>query len=195
MKTYKTIVEKNRLEIYHDNDAESPREWDGNSGYFITVDSKAYSPDKHEYLERIIRETGDEAENQAGHIKMIKKAVEDELSEGKVLAIYPITKYEHSGVVYKLGNISGFDYSNNGFYIITDKTQKDSGVKKKDFEKVIKAELSLYNDWISGEIYGFNLYDENGEEVDSRSGFYGIEDIREDLPEEWKNEDLTKYII
>lgn len=172
MKTYKTAIEKNKLKIYHD-DGESPRMW-SNLGYFITVDNRSYSPEKHEYLERIVRQTEEEAESQAEHIKMIKKAVEDELSEGKVLAIYPVVKYEHSGVVYKLGTAHGFDYSNNGFYIVTDKTQKELGTPKKSFKKVITQELYLYNKWVNGEVYGFSLYDDNGDLVDSCGGFYDI---------------------
>ena len=195
MKTYKKEIDSPKLEIYYDQDAESPREWDGNLGYFITVDRGVKSPDQeNDIIKEIVRRTGEEAESGAEHIRMITGGIEQDTNE-KVIAIFPIVKYEHSGVVYKLGKVFGFDYSNNGFYIITDKTQKDSGVKKKDFEKVIKAELDIYNNWINGEVYGFNLYDENGEEVDSLSGFFDIEDIKEDLPDEWKNEDLREYLI
>jgi len=43
-------------------------------------------------------------------------------------------------------------------------------------------------------VYRFTLYDEDGGVEDSCCGFYDIEDIRGYLPEEWKNEDLTKYL-
>lgn len=192
MKTYNATVQKPLLEIYYDNDNSSPRE-DSNLGYWITCDRNSKSPDQYPELEQIIKSTGDEANNQEHHIKMIKKQFEDE-SGYKVLTIYPIVKYEHSSVTYSLGSRHGFDYSNNGFYIITDKTQKELGVKSKDFEKVIKQELDVYNQWVNGEVYGYTLYDDQGNIVDSCGGFYDLDDIKENLPEEYKNEDLTEYI-
>ncbi len=45
------------------------------------------------------------------------------------------------------------------------------------------------------EMFHFWLYDEKGNEVDTMYGFSYIEEMKEDLPEEWKDEDLTQYII
>lgn len=195
LKTYtKQITEiKPRLEIYNSEDELSPRE-DSNLGYFITCERNRLSPDKHAQLERIVRETGNLAETQEEHIKLIKRQMRAE-STYKVVAIYPITRYEHGNVVYKLGTASGFDYSNCGFYIITADSAKQDGAEKKDFKKRIVAELETYTKWVNGEIYGFALFDEDGEELDRCGGFYNLEDIREELPKEWAKEDLTKYII
>jgi hypothetical protein len=178
------------LVISYDPDGESPREWN-NLGYFITQDRNYYSPDKNEELQAVIKTGGEIASSQTEHIKYIKEHYYPE----KILAIYPIVKYEHSGISYSRGTAHGWDYSNNGFYIITDKTQKEVGTKKKDWEKVIDQELELYNQWCSGEIYQFTLYDETGEFIDSMSGFYKIEDIRGYLPKEWKDEKLDDYLI
>lgn len=193
----KTITEtitftKPKLVIEYDEISDSPRSW-SNLGYFITVDRDYYSPDRHPEYENIVKYTGEQAESQAEHIKLIKSAIEEDTDE-KVLAIYPIVKYEHSGVVYKLGTIHNFDYSNNGFYIITEESRKELGTKKKDFEKVIKQELEVFNKWMNGEVYQFCLYDDQGEVENGCGGFYDIEDIREYLPEEWSKEDLTEYV-
>ena len=192
MKTYNKTIEAKRLEITHDENAESPREWD-NLGYMITVDSRYNSPDSNELIESIVRDTGSEAESLEEHVMMIKEAIEEDSNE-KVLAIYPVTKYEHGGIVYSLGEKHGFDYSNNGFYIVTDKTAEVLGTKRKDFVKVIEQEIETYNSWVNGEMYCFTLYDSKGDFEDSCCGFYNIEDIREHLPEEWKDEDLSEYI-
>jgi len=192
MKTYKKIEEHPRLSIYHDDCPESPREW-SNLGYFITKDSNYLSPDKHEQLEEIVISTGDDAKDGEDHMEMIKKRVREEMTE-KVLAIYPVTKYEHSGIAYSLGNSRGWDYSNNGFYIITDKSIKECGTEKKYWEDNIRAEIETYNKYVNGEVYRFTLYDDKGEYEDSCCGFYDIEDIREHLPKEWKNEDLDEYL-
>ena len=190
MKTYKEEINKPRLVIEYDNDIESPRN-DSNLGYFITVDSKMQSPDTNEQLEKVVKETGEYVGSQEEHIKAIKKDIE-QLNE-QVIAIYPITKYEHSGVSYSLGTQHGFDNSNNGFYIITNKTQEEIDVPTKDFEKIIKSELETYNQYINGEIFRFTLYDDKGEEEDTCSGFYSIKDVKGQLPSEWEDEDMEEY--
>ena len=193
MKTYTKQVTKtgNCLEIRCDSDNESPRHW-SNLGYFITVDRNYHSPDSNKELESIIKNSGDVVESLEEHIAQIKIDYEAN-NEDKVITIYPICKYEHSGVSYSLGSKHGFDYSNNGFYIVTKKTQKEVGTNKKDFERVIKHEFETYNKWCNGEVYSFVLYDSNGELIDSCSGFYDIEDIRDYLPKEYKKEELSDY--
>ena len=193
MKNYtkQTTITKPKLVIEYDEYAISPRE-DTNLGYFITVDSKMQSPDTNEQLENIMRVSGDEAQNQEDYIQIMANLINTETSE-KVIAIYPITKCEHSGVSYSLGTKHGFDNSNNGFYIITDKTQEEIDVPTKDFEKIIKSELETYNQYINGEIFRFTLYDDKGEEEDTCSGFYDLEAIQQNLPSEWEDEDMEEY--
>lgn len=98
------------------------------------------------------------------------------------------------GVVYSLGEKHGFDYSNNGFYIITEDSVKELGTPKESFEIVIKDELDTYNKYVNGEVYCFTLYNDKGEIEDSCCGFYSIDEIKEHLPSEWEDEDLTKYL-
>jgi len=194
MKTYKKVIESPRLVIEYDNDAESPRKNQDNLGYFYTKDSNYHSPDGNDSdIYQIMLDTGDEADNLKDYLKRMKKRINAETDE-KVLAIYPVMKYEHGSVYYRLGEAHGFDYSNNGFYIITDKTQKIVGTPKSRFEKVIMQELEEYNQWANEEIYSFVLYNDKGEIEDSLGGLYAIEDIRENLPDDWKKEDLQEYL-
>lgn len=193
--TKTTITEEPRLTIRHDEFSISPRKW-SNLGYFLTKDRNYYSPDAvlAPKIQAIMEETGEEAENQKDHIAAMTRRINKETDE-KVKAIYPIVKYEHGGVSYSLGTIHGFDYSNNGFYIITDKSQKELGTDAEDFKTVIKGELEAYNQYANGEVYAFVLYDENGNVVDSCGGFYSLEDIKEELPEEWRGENMADYLI
>jgi hypothetical protein len=203
MKTFKktTITQEKRLIIEYDELPESPRLFFSNLGYFLTKDNKYNSPDG-EYrpeLQKIMEIAGEEASSQEKYILMMKIAIEDETEE-KVIKIYPITKYEHSAISYKLGNLSGFDYSNNGFYIITDKSQENLGIEKEDFEKIIKEELEFYNSYINGEVYSFKLFDEKGNVVDSGSSMYSLDDIKQQLIDEhkgdgWDDEDMNDYLI
>lgn len=184
-----------RLTIYTCDDiGDSPRDW-SNCGYFITCDSRYNSPDDNDTIKAIIKDTSDEATSQDDHIKLIKKEIKEQTGE-KVLAIWPVVKYEHGGVSYSLGIKHGFDYSNNGFYIITDKSIEETGTEKKDWERVVKEELENYNQWNNGEVYTYRLEEKTADEVcpccqhnaggewreiDICSGYYDINDIFSDL--------------
>lgn len=193
MKTYNAVEVKPRLKIFHCEWADSPRKWD-NLGYFYTKESKYKSPDGNvgEIYEAMI-EAESEADSTESHIKVMTRIIEENTDE-KVLAIYPIDIYEHSNIVYSRGTAKGFDYSNCGFYIITDKTQKAFGTDAKDFEKIIDQELKTYTKWANGEVYAYELRDKNGEVEDTYGDFYSLQEIKDNLPEEWANEDLEKYI-
>jgi len=196
MKTYKKTIDTNKLIIEYDRDTESPRKW-GNIGYFLTKEGNYKSPDGNTNpLYDIIIETENTATDTENHITLIKKMAKEEGI--KILHIYPVYRYEHGNVIYKREIAHGFDYSNCGFYIITEESYKKcfhNKTTKQQIEKNIDSELDTYNKWINGEIYLFTLYNNNGEIEDSCGGFYDIEDIREYLPEEWKNEDLKNYLI
>lgn len=196
MKTIFKVEEKEipKLEITFDDNVESPREWT-NLGYFLQKSRGGISPDgQNNAFYRIMVETGDEASSLEEHIDLMKKRIKEETEE-KVLAIYPVSMYEHGAVNYSLGQSFGFDYSNNAFYIITNKTAKEFGAKKEDFRKIIADELKIYTQWVNGEVYSFILYNDKGEIEDSCGGFYDIEDIREYLPKEWEKEDLSDYLV
>ena len=192
MKTFTKEVQELRLQIRHDDMAESPRLYDDVLGYFVTKERNRFSPDMGMEAEDIVVSTGEEANSQQEHMDMIKAAIEK--TGEKVQAIYPIVKYEHGGVKYMLSARQGFDYSNCGFYIVTDKTNV-MDEPKAEFEKIIQAELDLFNAWVNGEIYRFTLFNEDGEETDSCGGFVNIEDIRAHLPKDWSSEKLEDYIV
>jgi hypothetical protein len=194
MKTYQKTESAPRLIILHDESPESPRTWD-NLGYFIGVDRRYNSPDQNETLESIVKNSGEVAESLDEHKALIINAIKEQLDEN-VIYISPVTKYEHGGVSYSLGTAHGFDNSNNGFYIVTDKSLARQGTPNETvtIERIIKAELETYNAYANGEVYGFKLFDEKGDEIDSCWGFYDLDDIKEHLPDEWKDENMRDYL-
>ena len=196
MKTYtKTVtVTKPLLRIEHEEYPENPRKNQDNLGFFITKERDYQTPDKNEDLQNIVEGTGELANNTQEHIELITERVQEELGY-HVEAIYPVNRYEHSGVSYSIVPRSGWDVSNCGFYIITTESMNVLGTPKKFFEKVVRQELAEYTAWANGEVYAYTLYDEKGEEIDSCGGFYNIEDMRSSLPKEWSKEDLDEYLV
>ena len=206
IKTYLKQIKEPRLVITYDNDAVSPREND-NVGLFFTKENRYKSPDGNTHpLYQIMMETEDEAKDTKHHIELMKAAAVVAFSQSgpkdgnshdedlHIIEVYPVYRYEHSGVAYKRGTAGGFDYSNCGFYIITAKSIANKIHTAKSIAKNIDAELAEYTNWLNGEIYAFTLYDEAGEIVDSCGGFYEIEDIHFYLPKEWKGEKLEEYL-
>lgn len=195
MKTYKKTKDAPMLEIRYEENAESPREWD-NLGHFITCENRYNSPDDDEDLKSLIQNLAEESDNVDEHMQKIKEEMPHN-GYGNVIAIYPVYRYEHGNIAYRRGVAHGFDSSNCGFYIVTDKTVPGhlKEAQSDAIEHIIDAELDTYNKWVNGEVYWYCLYNEGGELEDSVCGFYDLEEIRDNLPDEWENEDLTQYIV
>jgi hypothetical protein len=50
-----------------------------------------------------------------------------------------------------------------------------SSKKKVKIESIIEAEVQTYTQYVEGEVYGFQIVDEDGDIVDSCYGFYGTD--------------------
>jgi len=183
MKTYKIEIEKPRLNIRYDKFAENPRNFNETLGYWIVISSRHISPDNNEILSNIIENTQYGCKNVEEHKEKIKRVIKEEMEE-TVIYINEVSMYCHSGCHYKLGNIQGWDWSMNGFYIITDKTLKEykkfinPDIMKEDFEKTIENEIETYNKWLNNEYLAWELYNENGKMIDSGGGYKDLEEIK-----------------
>ena len=112
--------------------------------------------------------------------------------------------YDHGG--YSLSTSGGtcaWDTSRIGIIFITHKKAcqewgwKRLSPKRKQFlEKIQDEEIKTLSQYVSGEVYGFILYDQFGNELDSGWGFYGydIEEngMAENLPDNWKDLELVR---
>ena len=52
-------------------------------------------------------------------------------------------------------------------------------LKQKIYE-VIQGEVNTYNQYLSGDVYGYKVFDKDGEELDSCWGYYGMEYVVEE---------------
>jgi len=207
--------EKAVLSIFHDEDAESPREWD-NLGTMVCWHSRYSLGDQHHYtdkddflfrlLEEAVGDT-DRAERVCENIKnsidrevhrsyrAYNEAVDEEILaviEQKFI-ILPLYLYDHSGITM---NTTGFscpwDSGQVGWiYVSKEKVRKEYEVKritKKIRDRVIavlKSEVKIYSQWLEGNVFGFVLKDAEDNEIDSCWGFYG---------DDWKENGLIEQL-
>lgn len=95
--------------------------------------------------------------------------------------IFPIEAYIHSGVVLAFSKCGNFpdlqwDVSLVGA-ILADKKEFRN---RKTAERAAISLLDMWNQYLSGDVYGYVVKDPNGKEVDSCCGFYGLDYAREE---------------
>jgi len=109
--------------------------------------------------------------------------------------LLPVYMYDHSGVVLSLESFHGrlpqghaeFDSFQCGWVLIDrDKTKKllcarafNEVIKKKAREN-IEGELTVLNQWLSGDVWGYVIKDKDGEQVDSCWNYYGLDTVRDE---------------
>lgn len=189
MKTYIETTVKPKLVISYDSDSDNPRNWSNLSILVI----RGNGGDDNSYLTSELERTQYEVNNAEEHKQLMVEVVEDYFGSKVVYSDF-ISKYEHSGVSYFIGQSSGWDYSNIGFVFVTEESLEECGCAEEDIEEIVKGEIETFSRWANGEVLQYILYDDEGNVEDSCGGFYDLEEIRENLPEEWQEEDLSKYI-
>jgi hypothetical protein len=174
MKTFK-LLNNRTLKIEVDTDCGSPRE-DDNLTQMIFVGKHSHLGDKHDV--NFTGSYGSRQEFIESGADEVKKQLKD------VVAIKPVHLYEHGNVSISTGD--GYPYNcpwdsgTCGFVVITKERIREmfgcKRVSKKDIEKAISqmdGEVETLSQWISGDVYGFVIEDEDGEHEDSCWGFYG----------------------
>ncbi len=184
---YKRLGDK-LLEIFQDENAESPRDWD-NLGKMELFHRDYNFP--HE-----------------GGFKDDPEGLKEYLNKSGEVAVWlSVYMYEHSGVALSTGN--GYPFNDPwdaglvGFiYATKEDIKKEYNIKRitevtlKKVIELLKGEVETYSKYLNGEVYGFilskvstcNHGDEHKDEIDSCWGFFDPEDIISDMEdaEEWK---------
>ena len=158
----------NRLKVVHDSSADSPRSWD-NLGKMICFHNRYDLGDKHNY----------NADDYSGWEEM-KKAI---LKEENPAVILPLYLYDHSGISISTSAFScRWDSGQIGFVLVSKKQALEeyggvrvSSKKKVKIESIIEAEVQTYTQYVEGEVYGFQIVDEDDDIIDSCYGFYGTD--------------------
>ena len=101
--------------------------------------------------------------------RRVGKLIEGVLAKYVILPIY---LYDHGGLCLNTGGFGcRWDSGQIGF-IFCDPSKEFDGNRDKA-EKHLKYEVKLYSGFLAGNIYGFIVEDDNGEEADNCWGFYG----------------------
>jgi hypothetical protein len=176
---YKTGKSKDKiLNIYHENYPQDPREWD-NLGKMICTHKRYNLGDKHTF-NFDNHDSWDEVE------KAIKR-------EYNIAVILPLFLYDHSGITMRTTSFNDrWDSGQVGFIIATKENVREQYSVKRISPKLAEKikgylinEVETYDQYLTGEVYRFEVTDLNGVELDSCGGFFGAD---------FKMNGLTDYI-
>lgn len=171
------------IETYFDESPESPREeWD-NLGKMVCFHKRYNLGDSdHDF--------------NSGNYDGWQELAEDiEETQGPLAAILPLYLYDHSGITISTGSFScPWDSGQAGFIFISQETMKQEGIEEKDAEKLLRSEVAVYDDYLTGQVFGYIVKDADGEELDSCWGFYGESDVMQVAREsaEYEEEKMHK---
>ena len=157
-------------EITQEDDVESPRTSMDNLGTIIFSPKYKHLGDKH---------------NIDLHSSNIKNNIIQEY--GKNTIIIPIYAYIHSGMALSTTPYHDeWDSGLIGFIVAsTNDIKKEYNAKrisKKMKEKAISillAEVEILHQYVSGDVWTYCIYDNQGEVVDSCCGFYGFNETEQ----------------
>lgn len=152
-----------------------------------SVDYILYDPEGEEYeKERAALEMADEM-SLGEKLDLCEKVGE--------LVWLPIAMYEHSGITLWLGSKSShydsqWDCGSIGFAYVTKDTaekEKSGWHDEQDWKtfayKQMEQEMRLYDDFCTGKCFGYEIEDENGDCINSCSGFIGEDEIERMIEE------------
>jgi hypothetical protein len=154
------------LKIEQDELLDSPRTWD-NIGNMVCFHKRYRLGDNHDY-DIDDYDSWDELE------KALNR-------EHDIAVALPLYLYDHSGITMNTTGFScGWDSGQVGFiYVTKEKLRKEFNVKRiskailQKATDILVGEVSTYDQYLTGDVYWFGVYDESGEMVDSCGGFYG----------------------
>ncbi len=180
----------NKLFIIRQAHPQNPREW---SEYFSTM---AYKHRKYSLGEEQISDPIEWLEEKLGlQPKMQNRERLEELEERffeKYIAL-PLYLYDHSGITMATTPFGcRWDSGKVGYiYLSKEKAREEYGWKnlskkrRERLEEYLRNEVKEFDQYLTGEVFRFKVEDEEGEEVDSCGGFYGMD---------WENNGIKDHI-
>jgi hypothetical protein len=157
--------------IEQDSDYESPREWD-NLGRMLCFHRRYKLGDEDLPYDASEYSNWEELKNQL-------------VRDGAVL-VFSLYLYDHSGISISIS--SGYPYNDvwdagqvGLIYVLREDLLREFGAKRvspkllKKAEEIIRTEVKIYDQCLTGDVWGYIVYDSDGEQYDSCWGFYGYD--------------------
>lgn len=188
MEPIKTLTTKTKtLNIYPDDNAESPREWD-NLSKMVCSHRRYNLGDKHDY-----------DTNDYSGWEEVKQAI---IRKENPAVILPLYMYDHSGITIRTTPFGDrWDSGQIGFVFVTkEAVRKEYGIKrvgKKHIEQAKQTllnEVETYDQYITGDVYRFAVEDELGRVLDSCGGFYGSNYATNGMSEHIDDNELVELL-
>lgn len=184
-----------KIHIRQDDNTESPREWCNAWTWYSN--HRRYSFDR-DYKTRHWHKIDDIFDGETEEGETIRDAILRQNPD--FLDVRPIYMLDHSGVSVSLGSFNDpWDSGVGAFAVITrEQAEKDCPDLKGNDEKLkerayewLKDEVETYQQFLSGEVYGYVVEDGSGEELDSCWGYYSIKDALDDALSQVSVKDRT----
>ena len=175
------------VSLDHCDDEEGPDGW-GNQDVFLVYDHKNFCVKREGFdPERIFRYLHQNTVNSDS--QRVDEHEKDDAFDG--YAIFPVYAYIHSGVSLSLGKTKypftcPFDTSMRG-YMLVSKMDEDSLREYQSYDRykgksgdeimrmIAEMEISLWNIYLSGDVWDITITDEKEDEVDSLCNIYGYD--------------------
>jgi len=188
----------NRYSLGHEQPECTPSEWLAKKvGEYLDVNNWDVYSKKYEDWE----------ENKSQDLSFLWKEFE------KKNLVIPVYVYEHGGITIKANGKGigwdSFDSGQLGFvYASHEKILEEFGGKGKRLtkkvlekaEKCLIGEVETYDDYITGNVWGYKIEDENGDDLDSCWGFVGdykycLEEAKSIIPHLVKERDEETKLL
>lgn len=174
-----------QIKISQDDSSLNPREdWDCNLG-IMALSHKRYS---------FPNESGIDF-NDYGSWSEVEKALR---KNHGAIAILRVFMMDHSGLsfstspsTFKACDPQGWDWGCLGVIYTTDEKLKERGISDKTTEELegfLRSEVETYAQYVTGEVYGYQIYGSDGEELDSCWGYFGSDHEKSGLLESARSE-------
>ena len=156
------------LEIYKDEEPSNPREWDSFTRMVCF---------HRDYI------LGDDTELKSRMFSNWEEVKQHLIKEEGAKVIMPLYLLDHSGLSISLYPFScPWDSKQVGFIFISADMMKTHKLTEKRAKEIIKADVKVYDQYLIGDVYFYNLYEEekcnccgnvSKNLLDSVGGFFG----------------------
>lgn len=173
------------IKVNHDEEPLNPRkEFDCHNGQMVCWHRRYNLGDDHDY-----RDFEDFACSYLGmdDDKFYNKfngdydAISDALEKAGIIML-PLYLYDHSGITMNTGGFScGWDSGQVGFVWTDMKRLQDNGhtwkkwtkARKEQVTSWLESEVEEFDNYITGNVFCYEVVDDNDDSIDSCGGFYG----------------------